>query len=105
MSLFGIETEADCCDKLDELLALYERARQARTKEAIAELKSKLEYYFKKGRTLRGEAQMSPVEVKYFSPAITDCFVHAPNLAKPSTWDDGLYNIHSYLMYWRPRQK
>jgi hypothetical protein len=104
MALFGIETEADCCAKFDELLALHELADQARDKSTVAALKSSLEVYYKKGNTLRGERQMSPVEQRYFWPAVVRAFVRAPNLGKPGTWDDGLYEIRLNLMYYRPRQ-
>jgi hypothetical protein len=103
-NLFGIETEADCRAKLDELLALHERADQTRDKSAVAALKSSLEAYYKKGNTLRGERQMSPVEERYFWPAVVKAFVRAPNLGKRSTWDDGLYEIRLNLTYYRPRE-
>lgn len=102
-SLYGIETEEECRAKLDELLVLHQRAEQTRTKETVAPLKSSLETYFKKGRTAGGAKQMSPVEQKYFWPAVMEAFVKAPNLARPSTWADGLYDVRFYLVYNRPR--
>ena len=103
-SLYGIETETDCREKLDELLELHQRAEQTPNKANVAALKSSLEAYFKKGNSQRGEARMSPIEQRYFWPAVREAFVRAPRLSAPATWSSGLYDVGFSLKYYRPRE-
>jgi hypothetical protein len=69
-SLYGIESEDDCREKLDELLEMTRRAEQAMNKEEISALKSRLQTYYGEGNTQKGHDQMSGVESKSFWPAI-----------------------------------
>jgi len=102
MSLFGIESEDDCREKLDALLELHERANRATSKETIAALKSHLEDYYRKGATDRGRQQMSPIEAQYFWPAVEEAYVRAPRLSSRQTWTEGLWEIEHSLRYHRP---
>jgi hypothetical protein len=102
MSLFGIESEDDCREKIDELLELHHSAETANSKEAIDALKSALRDYYRKADTLRGSQQMSPVEQQWFWPAIQEAYVKGPKLNSRQTWNDGLYNVEYYLRYYRP---
>jgi hypothetical protein len=101
-SLFGIESEDDCREKLDALLELQARASRAKNKEAIAALKSQLAYYYQKGDTNRGKQQMSQIEAQYFWPAVSKAYVNAPKLSSRRTWNEGLYDIELNLRYYRP---
>jgi hypothetical protein len=99
-SLYGIESEDDCRKRIDELLELHAQAEKSMNKELIATLKSKLKDYYKQGN----RTKMSAVESAYFWPAIQEAYVRSPNLASPKTWREGLYEIHSSLRYYRPRE-
>ncbi len=105
VSLYGIESNADCREKMDELLRLVHRANQTSNKETIAELKFCLEAYYKNGNAERGKLQMSSVEQRYFWPAVQGAYVHAPHLGRPQTWTSCLYEIESDLNYYRPKGK
>jgi hypothetical protein len=105
MSLFGIESEADCRKKLDALLEFHDRASAANNKEAIGALKSELRNYYDKGDTIRGESQMSPIEKQYFWPAVLDAYVFAPKLSSPRTWSAGLDEIQHKLRFYRPKER
>jgi hypothetical protein len=48
---------------------------------------------------------MSDVESALFWPAVREAYVKAPNLASPTTWLEGLYDVASSLRYYRPREK
>lgn len=101
MSLFGIESKADCREELDALLELHDRADRAKNKETIAALKFQLADYYQKGK--RGEQKMSPIEAQYFWPAIKEAYVRAPNLSSRQTWTEGLWEIEHALRHYRPR--
>jgi len=103
MNLFGIESEKDCQEKLDALLELHARAKEAMSKEAITALKSQLTDYYRKGCTNRGTQQMSSMESCFFWPAIREAYVRAPKLNSPKTWNAGLYDVESSLRYYRPK--
>jgi len=47
---------------------------------------------------------MSDVESALFWPAVREAYVKAPNLASPTTWLEGLYDVASSLRYYRPRK-
>jgi hypothetical protein len=103
MSLFGIESDAQCREEIDELLELHKRAEQATTKETIDALKSQLKHYYRMGDTSRGRQQMSQVEAHCFWPAIQEAYVRAPRLSSRRTWNEGLYEIEFALRNYRPR--
>ncbi|SRR6266436_4374133 len=105
MSLYDIESEEDCREKIDELLGLHARAERTMSKESIRVVKDRLGEYRKVGNTNEGKRQMSPVEKAYFWPAINEAYVRAPNLNAPKTWRDGLYEIQWSLRYYRPKEK
>jgi predicted transcriptional regulator len=100
-SLYGIESEDDCRKKIDELLELHRRAEKAMNKESIAALKSQLKDYYERA----DDSRMSAVERACFWPAIQEAYVRSPNLARPQTWRDGLYEIELNLRYYRPKKK
>jgi hypothetical protein len=102
MSLFGIESEADCRKELDELLELHSAAKRAMSEEAIAALKSRLKGYYEK-RTGRRGHKASNTEEQYFCPAIQEAYVNAPNLRSRKTWNQGLRDVEFYLNYYRPK--
>jgi hypothetical protein len=104
-NLYGIESDDDCREKIDELLKMHHHAEQVTNKGTIAELKNCLKEYYKMGNTNAGSDQMSHVERAYFYPAIKEAYVRAPNLASPKTWREGLYEIESNLRYYRPKEK
>jgi ElaB/YqjD/DUF883 family membrane-anchored ribosome-binding protein len=110
MSLYGIETEADCRKEIDELLAMVDHAEQTLTigsttaKPAMEVLKSRLEELYKKSNHTN-EGHMSAVEVAYFRPAIQEAYVNAPKLSSPRTWPGGLEEIRMNLRYRRPANK
>ncbi len=97
MSLYGIESEADCREKIDELLELHARAERTMNKESIRIIKDRLAGYRKAGNTNEGKRRMSSVEERWFWPAINEAYVKAPNLNAPKTWKEGLYEIHLNL--------
>jgi hypothetical protein len=105
MSLFGIESDEECREKIDELLELHARANDALNKEAIAALKSQLRDYYRKGDTNWGRQQMSQVEAQCFWPAIQEAYVRAPRLSSRRTWNEGLYEIEHSLCYLRPKSE
>lgn len=103
-NLYGIESEQDCRNEIDKLLqspALHGTVN----KETIAALKSRIKEYYKKGDSLKGRSQMSPVERQWFWPAIHEAYVKAPNVSSRRTWNDGLHDIKYYLIYHRPKEK
>jgi hypothetical protein len=104
-NLYGVETEADCRERMDELLEMHHRAEQTMSLEVMTELKDRLKEYYKKGDTSKGKAGMSHVETTYFWPAIREAYVRAPNLNSRNTWQEGLSEIESSLNYYRPRDK
>jgi hypothetical protein len=113
MSLYGIETEADCRKRTTEILELHRDAEQAfnqnhrseKTKQLIAALKDHLAKLYKK-RTHSNDAQMSEVETACFFPAIHRAFVDAPDLGSPRTWEGGLSRIEDALKeYGLPKDK
>lgn len=103
MSLFGIESEEDCRQKIDALLELHGRAERATTKEAVASLKAALKVYYDKGNSGKAKGEMSQVESSWFWPGVYEAFVKGPNLNDPSTWHDGLYEVQLNLSYYRPK--
>jgi hypothetical protein len=103
MSLFGIESAADCRRVRDTLLEMLEDAKRAMNKEAIATIKSRLKYYYQKGYSRRRGQQMSAVEEQYFWPAIQQAYVNAPNLGSRKTWTEGLSEIEHSLNYCCPK--
>src|SRR5208283_532135 len=103
-SLYGIETEDACREKIDELLEMCCRAEQAMNKLEIAALKFRFEEDFKEGDTQKGRDQMSDVESAFYWPAIRDAYEKAPNLTSPKMWPDGLYEIASSLRHYRPKE-
>jgi hypothetical protein len=110
MSLYGIETEADCRKAIDELLVMVDRAEEAlkigsiTARHGIEVLKSRLKELFKKNKHSSGPG-MSAVEVAYFWPAIQDAYVNAPKLSSPKTWPEGMEEIRMNLHYRRPANK
>ena len=103
-SLYGIETQEDCREKIDELLEMTRRAEKTMNKEDISVLKSCLEKYNREGNGQVGRGQMSRIESSYFWPAVREAYVKAPNLASPTTWLQSLYDIASSLRYYRPKE-
>ena len=103
-SLYGIETENACREKIDELLEITRRAEQAMTKLEIAALKSRLEDDYREGTAQKGQDQMSDVESTFFWPAIQDAYAKAPNLNLPKTWRDRLREIELSLRHYRPKE-
>jgi hypothetical protein len=103
-NLYGIETEQDCRDDIDELLQ-SPALRGTVNMETVSALKNLLKEYYNKGNSAKRKDQMSKVEGAFFWPAIQDAYVRAPNLAAQSTWSGGLYDINGYLRYHRPKEK
>ncbi len=103
-SLYGIETEDGCREKMDELLELCRRAERAMNKLEIAILKSRLEEDYKEGDTQEGRDQMSDVESTFYWPAIRDAYEKAPKLTSPKMWPDGLNDIVLSLRHYRPKE-
>ena len=110
MSLYGIETEADCRKEFDELLAMVDRAEEAlkigsiTAKQAMEVLKSRLEELYKKSNHTN-EGRMSAVEVAHFRPAVQEAYVNAPKISSPKTWPEGLDVIRRNLRYRLPAKK
>jgi ElaB/YqjD/DUF883 family membrane-anchored ribosome-binding protein len=110
MSLYGIETKADCRKAIDELLAMVDRAEEAlkigstTAKRAMEVLKSRPEELYRKSNHTN-EGRMSAVEVAYFRPAIQEAYVNAPKLSSPKTWPEGLEEMRMNLRYRRPANK
>lgn len=103
-SLYGIETEDACREKIDKLLELCRRAERAMNKLEIAVLKSRLEEDYKDGNTQEGRDQMSDVESTFYWPAIRDAYEKAPKLTSPRMWPDGLSDIVLCLRHYRPKE-
>lgn len=104
MNLYGIETDADCRRKLDELLELNRAAQEQPNKETVSVIKSRLKECYQKGKTGKGEAQMSAVERAFFWPAVSEAYVNSPNLNSRHAWQEGLSDIDYYLKYYRPSE-
>jgi hypothetical protein len=100
-NLYGIESEADCRAKIDELLEMCLRARQAMNKETMAVLKGRLKECYKMGDGNRRSDRMSRFESTYFWPAVQDAYLKAPKLHARMTWQDGLDQIEFYLRHYR----
>lgn len=103
-SLYGIETEDVCREKIDELLEMCRRAEQAMNKLEIAVLKSRLQEDYKEGDTQKGRDQMSDVESSFYWPAIRDAYEKTPKLTSPKMWPAGLHEIASSLQHYRPKE-
>ena len=104
-NLYGIESEDLCRARIDGLLEMARRAEKAMDKQNISALRSRLETYYDEGNTQTARDQMSPIERAFFWPAVREAYVKAPNLASPTTWLEGLYDVASSLRYYRPREK
>lgn len=102
-SLYGIETEDACREKIDELLGLCHRAEQAMNKLEIAVLKSRLEEEYKQGNTQEGQDQMSDIESTFYWPAIRDAYEKALKLSSAEMWPHGLNDILLSLRHYRPK--
>jgi chromatin segregation and condensation protein Rec8/ScpA/Scc1 (kleisin family) len=103
-SLYGIESEDDCREKMDELLALCARAEEAKTKEAVQSLIARLGEYHKAGNANERERRMSEIERAYFWPAIAEAHAYRPNLNHRSKWSEGLAEVRWKLESNRPRK-
>ena len=104
-NLYGIDSEDVCRATIDGLLEMTRRAEKAMDQEKIYALRSRLEVYYGKGNTQTGLDHMSGVESAFFWPAVREAYVKAPNLASPTTWLEGLYDVASSLRYYRPKEK
>jgi hypothetical protein len=104
-NLYGIESEDLCRATIDGLLEMARRAEKAMDQQKISTLRSRLETYYAQGNSQQGRDQMSDVESAFFWPAVREAYVKAPNLASPTTWLEGLYDMASSLRYYRPREK
>ncbi len=104
-NLYGIESEDVCRATIDGLLEMTRRAEKALDKEKICALRSRLETYYGKANTQTAHDQMSYIESAFFWPAVREAYVKAPNLASPTTWLEGLYDVASSLRYYRPKEK
>lgn len=102
-SLYGIETEQDCRNEIDELLRAPALNGNA-NKETTAALKSCLADLHKQANSARGQRQMSEVERRYFWPAIEEAHANAPNVNSQRTWQEGLDEIELNLKYYRPKE-
>src|ERR1700694_2767171 len=100
-NLYGIESKADCRERIDELLQTVDVAKRTMNKKIIADLKSDLKKYYKQ----QDYRRMSEVERAFFWPAIQGAYVRAPNLARPQTRRNGLDEIELNLKYYRPGEK
>jgi hypothetical protein len=100
-NLYGIESEADCRQKMDELLEMCLHARQAMNREAMGVLKDRLKKYYKTGDGNRRNNRMSNIERTFFWPAIQGAYLNAPSLIAHRTWQAGLAKIESELLYWK----
>jgi hypothetical protein len=104
-NLYGIESKDVCRRMMDELLEMTRRAEKAMNHQKISALRSRLETYYAQGNSQQGHDQMSDVESAFFWPAVREAYVKAPNLASPTTWLEGLYDVASSLRYFRPEEK
>jgi hypothetical protein len=102
MILYGIESEDECREKIDELLGQVEEAEQNASKETVSAVVSSLVAYHKQGNSLRAQSRMSGVERRYFWPAISEAHAYRPNLAKPRTWKESLEEVEYKLKKYRP---
>jgi len=104
-NLYGIESEDVCRAMIDGLLEMTRRAEKSMDREKISALRSCLETYYGEGKTQTGRDQMSRIESAFFWPAVREAYVKAPNLASPTTWLEGLYDVASSLRYYRPKEE
>jgi hypothetical protein len=102
VSLYGIESEQDCRDRIDELLE-SPALNGTVSKETVAALKTRLAELYREGTSARGQGQMSTVEQAYFWAAIQEAYPKSPKINAPSTWEGGLYDIADYLRHYRPK--
>jgi len=103
-SLYGIDSEDVCRVTIDGLLEMTRRAEKAMDKEKVSALWSRLAGYYGEGNTQTAQSRMSHVESAFFWPAIREAYVKAPNIASPTTWLEGLYDVASSLRYYRPKE-
>jgi hypothetical protein len=104
-SLYGIESDAECREKINELLEMHRRAEQEMGKEAVKALTDSLTKYHKMGNSDRARKKMSEVEDHFFWPAISHAHAEAPKLNSSKTWQEGLAGIKLNLTYYRPKDK
>jgi hypothetical protein len=102
-NLFGIDTEDDCREKLDELLQTCEDARQAMNKSIMSRLNDRLTEYHRMGNTNRGNDQMSTIEKNFFWPAIDGAHAIKPNVGSQQTWREKLYEVEAELQFYRSK--
>jgi hypothetical protein len=103
-NLYGIESEEVCREKIDGLLEMTRRAEKAMNQEKVPAMRSRLETYYGKGNSQKERDQMSGVESTFFWPAVREAYAKAPNLASPTTWLEGLYDVASSLRHYRPKE-
>ncbi len=103
-SLYGIETEQDCREKIDEVLQSPALCGTI-NKETISVLKFRLAEYHQKGNNLKGRSQMSRAERVFFWAAIHEAYTKAPNVNSRHTWRRGLQEIELNLKYYRPKER
>jgi hypothetical protein len=103
-SLYGVETEQDCREEIDEVLQSPALCGTI-NKETISALKSRLAVYHQKGNNLKGRNQMSRAERVFFWAAIHKAYTKAPNINARHTWRKGLQEIESNLKYYRPKER
>jgi len=101
VSLYGIESDEDCRNKIDEILR-SPAFHGTVNKETVSALKSVLSAYYRSGDSEKGQRKMSRVESAFFWPAIQEAYVRAPKLSSPSSWKDGVAEIEMDLKYRRP---
>jgi len=103
-NLYGIDSEDVCRATIDGLLEMTRWAEKAMDQEKVSALRSRLAGYYGEGNTQTSQGRMSHVESVFFWPAIREAYVKAPNIASPTTWLEGLYDVASSLRYYRPKE-
>ncbi len=97
-SVYGIFTEEDCKEALEQLLVLNAKAQETPNRETVGQLKIVLHDHYEQGNGTN--VAMSAVERAVFFPAIHDSYVKAPAIDLPKTWKQGLNDIEFYLRYY-----
>jgi hypothetical protein len=75
-------------------------------RESFRALKNKLDAEYKRMATIRGKAALSPIELRFYKPAIDDAWANTPigrvrwNSRPNDEWTDALWNVADYMRHW-----
>lgn len=98
-------------NEADRIMKLFEngrvpQARAAHAQESLRALKEKLQAEYKRMNTIKGEAALADIELRYYKPAIDDAWANTAlgsvrwNSRPDNRWLDALWSVADYMSYW-----